>query len=123
MKRISIGILAAASLALGAAGCSSTQNSFSSVAVTKSPAAVASCQKIGEIEAKPGSVDESDATTQLTRAARSKGANTVLIASDNAEKGTAYQCAAPSASRCAARPGCRCTSTRSITPSGSRAAT
>ena len=24
------------------------------------------------------------------------GANTVLIASDNAEKGTAYQCAAPS---------------------------
>ena len=95
MKRISIGILAAASLALGAAGCS-TQNSFSSVAVTKSPAAVASCQKIGEIEAKPGSFDESDATTQLTRAARSKGANTVLIASDNAEKGTAYQCAAPS---------------------------
>ncbi len=96
MKRISIGILAAASLALGAAGCSSTQNSFSSVAVTKSPAAVASCQKIGEIEAKPGSFDESDATTQLTRVARSKGANTVLIASDNAEKGTAYQCAAPS---------------------------
>ena len=95
MKRISIGILAAASLALGAAGCSSTQNSFSSVAVTKSPAAVASCQKIGEIEAKPGSFDESDATTH---AARSKGANTVLIASDNAEKGTAYQCAAPSAS-------------------------
>lgn len=95
MKRISIGILAAASLAIGAAGCS-TQSSFSSVAVTKSPAAVASCQKIGEIEAKPGSFDESDATTQLTRAARSKGANTVLIASDNADKGTAYQCATPS---------------------------
>ena len=94
MKRISIGILAAASLAIGAAGC--TQNSFSSVAVTKSPAAVASCQKIGEIEAKPGSFDESDATTQLTRAARSKGANTVLVASDNADKGTAYQCAMPS---------------------------
>jgi hypothetical protein len=94
MKRISIGILAAASLAIGAAGCS--QNSFSSVAVTKNPANVASCQKIGEIEAKAGSFDESDATTQLTRAARSKGANTVLIASDNADKGTAYQCAMPS---------------------------
>lgn len=94
MKRISIGILAAASLAVGAAGCS--QNSFQNVAVTKSPAAVASCQKIGEIEARPGSFDDSDATTQLTRAARSKGANTVLIASDNADKGTAYQCAVPS---------------------------
>ena len=96
MKRISIGILAAASLALGAAACSQNSNSFTPVAVTKSPAVVASCQKIGEIEAKPGSFDESDATTQLTRAARSKGANTVLIASDNAEKGTAYQCATPS---------------------------
>jgi len=94
MKRISIGILAAASLALGAAGCSQNSNSFAPVAVTKSPAVVASCQKIGEIEAKPGSFDESDAATQLTRAARSKGANTVLIASDNADKGIAYQCAA-----------------------------
>ena len=94
MKRISIGILAATSLAVGAAGC--TQNSFESVAVTKSPAAVASCQKIGDIAAKPGSFDESDVTTQLTRAARSKGANMVLIASDNADKGTAYRCAQPS---------------------------
>ena len=94
MKRISVGILAAASLALGAAGC--TQNSFEPVAVTKNPATVASCEKLGDIAARPGSFDESDATTQLTRTARSKGANTVLVASDNADKGTAYRCAAPS---------------------------
>jgi hypothetical protein len=95
MKRITtIGILAAGALALGAAGC--TQNSFESVAVTKSPSVVASCEKLGDITAKPGTFDESDVTTQLTRAARSKGANTVLIASDNADKGTAYRCALPS---------------------------
>jgi hypothetical protein len=94
MKRISIGILAAASLAVGAAGCS--QNAFESVAVTKSPAAVASCEKVGDISAKAGSFDETDAATQLTRAARSKGANTILVASDDADKGTAYRCSMPS---------------------------
>ena len=105
MKRISIGILAAASLAVGAAGCS--QNSFESVALTTSPAVVASCEKLGEIAARAGSFDDSDATTQLTRAARSKGANTVLIASNDAEKGTAYRCATPSiaATSKAANPG------------------
>ena len=94
MKRISMGILAAASLAAGAAGCS--QNAFESVSVTKSAAAVASCEKVGDISAKAGSFDETDAITQLTRAARSKGANTVLLASDNADKGTAYRCSMPS---------------------------
>ena len=95
MKRISIGILAAASLALGAAGCSSTQNSFSPDAVTKSPAVVAPCEKIGGSRPSParstnGRDDAADAR------ARSKGANTVLVANDNADKGTAYRCAEPS---------------------------
>lgn len=94
MKKMSMGILAAASVLVGAAACS--QNSFESVAVTKSASVVAGCEKVAEITAKPGSFDESDAQTQLTRAAQAKGANTVLLAGDNAEKGTAYRCSMPS---------------------------
>lgn len=94
MKRMSMGILAAASVLVGASACS--QNSFEPVAVTKSASAVAGCEKVADITAKAGSFDESDAQTQLTRAAQAKGANTVLLASDNAEKGTAYRCSMPS---------------------------
>jgi len=94
MKRMSMGIFAAASVLVGATACS--QNSFESVAVTKSASAVAGCEKVAEVSAKPGVFDESNAQTQLTRAAQAKGANTVLIASDNPEKGTAYRCSMPS---------------------------
>jgi len=94
MKRLSLGLVAAAGLALGAAACS--QNSFKTVAVTKDPNAVASCEKVGEIEAKPGRFDESSAQTQLTRVAQSKGANTVLVADDTTGHGTAYRCSMPS---------------------------
>lgn len=94
MKRLSLGILATAALAIGAAACSS--NGFSSVAVTKDPSVVASCEKVADVKAKPGVFDESDAQTQLTRAAQSKGANTVLLANDDANAGTAYRCSMPS---------------------------
>ena len=98
MKKISLGLVAAAGLALGAAACS--QNSFGTVAVTKDASAVSGCEKLGEIEARSGHFDESSAQTQLTRIAQSKGANTVLVASDAAEKGTAtgtaYRCSMPS---------------------------
>ena len=98
MKRISLGLVAAAGLALGAAACS--QNSFGTVAVTKDPSAVSGCEKVGEIEAKSGRFDESSAETQLTRIAQSKGANTVLVANDASAKGsatgTAYRCSMPS---------------------------
>jgi hypothetical protein len=94
MKKLSIGILAAASLALGAAGCS--QNSFESVAVTKNPSVVASCEKVADVSAKAGTFDESDVSTQLARAAQAKGGNTLLVASDKADKGTAYRCSMPS---------------------------
>ena len=93
MKKTSLGIVAAAGLTLVAAACS--QNSFGTVAVTKNPAVVSSCEKVGEVEAKPGHFDESSAQTQLTRAAQSKGGNTLLIASDDAQKGTAYRCSMP----------------------------
>jgi len=94
VRTISLGILAAASLAIGASACS--QNSFESVAVTKSPSAVAGCEKVADISASAGRFDESDAQTQLTRAAQAKGANTVLLTSDAADKGTAYRCSMPS---------------------------
>jgi len=94
MKRTSLGLVAAAGLVLGAAACS--QNSFGTVAVTKDPATVSSCEKVADVEAKPGRFDDSTAQTQLTRAAQSKGANTLLVANDNADKGTAYRCAMPS---------------------------
>ena len=94
VKNMSLGILAAASLTLGASACS--QNSFESVAVTKSPSVVAGCEKIADVTARAGSFDESSPQTQLTRAAQAKGANTLLVSSDNADKGTAYRCSMPS---------------------------
>lgn len=94
MKKTWIGIVAAASLAIGAAACS--QNSFESVAVTTNPSVVSGCEKIGDVAARAGTFDDSSAQTQLTRAAQSKGANTLLVASENADKGTAYRCSMPS---------------------------
>jgi len=94
VKRISLGILAVASLVIGGVACS--QNSFDSVAVTKNPSVVESCEKVADVSARKGQFDDSDAQTQLIRAAQSKGANTLLIADDTAEKGTAYRCAMPS---------------------------
>ncbi len=98
MKTFSLGLVAAAGLALGAAACS--QNSFGTVAVTKDPSTVSGCEKVGEIEARSGRFDESSAQTQLTRIAQSRGANTVLLASDASDKGsasgTAYRCSMPS---------------------------
>ena len=93
MKKIGLGIAAAAGLVLAAA-CS--QNSFDSVAVTKDPSVVSSCEKVADVQAKPGRFDDSSAETQLMRAAQAKGANTLLVASDDSDKGTAYRCSMPS---------------------------
>lgn len=93
MKKILLGLAAVAGLALAAA-CS--QNSFDSVAVTKDPSVVAGCEKVADVQAKPGRFDDSTAQTQLTRAAQAKGANTLLVANDSADKGTAYRCSMPS---------------------------
>ena len=93
MKKVLLGVLAAG-LALGVAACS--QNAFGSVAVTKDPSTVSGCEKVADLTAEPGRFDDSSAQTQLTRAAQSKGANTLLLANDNADKGTAYRCSMPS---------------------------
>lgn len=93
MKRIALGSLAAAAL-LGAAACAS--NGFAPVAVTTSPAVVASCEKIADITVAAGRFDGTDVQTQMTRETRTKGGNTVLVASQEATTGTAYRCAMPS---------------------------
>jgi hypothetical protein len=93
MNRLSIGVLAAAALATGAVACSSS--GFNSIAMTKDPSVVSSCEKIADIKARPGTFDDSDVEKQLQREASSRGANTILLASDNANKGTAYKCSMP----------------------------
>ena len=93
MKRMSMGILAAALLATGATACS--QNGFTPIAVTKDPSVVSSCEKVADVKARPGVFDDSDVQTQLQREASSHGANTILLASDNPNKGTAYKCSMP----------------------------
>ena len=94
MKRFSLGLLAAASVA-AAAGCS--QNAFEPIAVTENASVVASCEKVADISVVPGRFDNSDAALQLQRRAREKGANTLLVASEDATSGVAYRCAMPSA--------------------------
>ena len=94
MKRLmSLGLLATAAVSF-AAGCAS--NGFATVAITKNAATVASCQAMGEVKASSLTPDE-DIKRDLTEAARSKGANTLLMASDDARTATAYQCAMPEA--------------------------
>jgi hypothetical protein len=93
MKRVSMGILAAALLATGAVACS--QNGFQSIAMTKDPSVVSSCEKVADVKARPGAFDDSDVERQLQREASSHGANTILLASDNPNKGTAYKCSMP----------------------------
>ena len=97
MKRMSMGILAAASLAAGAVACSSSSG-FNSIAVTQDPSVVSSCEKVADVKARPGAFDDSDVQTQLMREASSRGANTILLASDNKNKGTAYKCSMPALS-------------------------
>ena len=96
MKIRSMGILAAAFLATGAVACS--QNGFNSIAMTKDPSVVSSCEKIADVKARPGTFDDSDVEKQLQREASSRGANTLLLASDNPNKATAYKCSMPSLS-------------------------
>ena len=92
-SRFSVYALSAASLA-ALAGCASQQG-FAPIAVTRSESAVASCQKVADLEARAGTFDQTDAELQLQREAREKGANTVLVSDADGTKGVAYRCAQP----------------------------
>jgi hypothetical protein len=94
MKHIATGVVAAAFLVLGTSAC--TENGFRQIAVTHDSSYVASCQDLGVLKVKPSQFDSTDTMMELTREARDKGANTLLVASDSAHTGTAYLCSMPS---------------------------
>jgi hypothetical protein len=100
MKRYSLIFLSAMAAALVVGAC--VKNGFEPVAVTKDPSVVASCQKIDDVKIENVKADEkvSDVEAQqyLTNMAREKGANYLLITSDDARQGTAYRCSMPPAS-------------------------
>jgi hypothetical protein len=94
MKRFLVQGFSAALLVGTAAACS--QNAFDPVRVTKSEAVVAGCQKVGDIAVNSKTPDN-EVLEELSNAARSKGANYVVVAADGARSGSAYRCEMPSA--------------------------
>lgn len=93
MSRFSLSVLAAAGLTTLAA-CS--KNAFEPMMVTRDASAVASCEKVADLEAAPGTFDNTDAQAQLERRARELGANMVLISDAEGSTGVAYRCSMPS---------------------------
>ena len=91
--RFPLSVLTAAGLATLAA-CS--KNAFEPMMVTRDASAVASCEKVADLHAVPGTFDDTDAQTQLERRAREIGANTVLVSDAEGSTGVAYRCAMPS---------------------------
>jgi hypothetical protein len=107
MNRLKWGIFAAGALvaagAVASSGCAS--NSFDQVGLTKDAAVVANCQKLDEVSVK-ASTPADQVDEALSNAARSKGANYVLVQSGSGDRtGTAYRCAAPAVATGAAATG------------------
>jgi hypothetical protein len=99
MKRFLTRSLTVMLLVGTAVACS--QNAFEPVRVTKSDAAVSGCQKVGDI-AVGSKTPDNEVLDELSNAARSKGGNYVLVASDGARSGVVYRCEMPSATASAA---------------------
>jgi hypothetical protein len=100
MKRFLVRGLAVALLIGTAVACS--QNAFEPVRVTKTEAVVSGCEKVGDVTVNSKTPDN-EVIDELSGAARGKGANYVLVASDGARSGSAYRCGMPSASGSASR--------------------
>ena len=79
-------------LLIGSAACAP----YTTVGVTASESVVSGCEKVGEVAANPATAPR-DVDNALSDAARAKGANYVLVASDGARTGTAYRCSMPTA--------------------------
>ncbi len=77
-------------LLVGSAACAPYMN----VGVTASESIVSGCEKVGDVAASP-STAPNEVNAALSDAARAKGANYVLVASDGARTGTAYRCSMP----------------------------
>ena len=93
MSRFPLALLAAAGLA-AATSCASNQG-FRPIAVTRDPSAVASCQKVADLEVEPVRYDDTPPELYLERMTRQKGGNTVLISGADGRTGVAYQCSMP----------------------------
>jgi hypothetical protein len=92
MTRTRLGSLAAAASLAAALGCSTY--GAGPAGVTSSPSIVAGCQNVGDV-AVAENTPPNEVNSALSDAARSKGANYVLVASDGARSGAAYRCEAP----------------------------
>ena len=90
MARFSLKGVAGVGLLAWTAACASGPTAL----VTKSPELVANCEKVGEVASDPFRPGDVQA---LARDATAKGANYVLVGSDEARSGVAYRCAMPSA--------------------------
>ena len=93
MSRISLALLAAAGV-ITTSACASNQG-FAPIAVTRDASAVASCQKVADLEVEPVRYDDTPPEQYLERLTREKGGNTVLISSEDGRTGVAYQCSTP----------------------------
>ncbi len=94
-KRIGFGLLFLGALGMTMAGCAS----YKPVAVTASPSAVASCQRVADVSL-PNDRSYDDPVKSLIEETRAKGANTLLYepqAKGAAEHGVAYECSLPPA--------------------------
>jgi predicted aminopeptidase len=78
------------------AGCASIESMNRTVSITKSRELVANCQEVGEVSVDSNTRDDG-VVARLSSAARRKGANYVLVASDGARSGVAYRCEMPAA--------------------------
>jgi len=111
MKRYSLLFLSVMTAALVVMLGACAQNGFQPVAVTKDASVVANCQKIDDVKVQDIKANEKvsdiEAQQHLTNMARAKGANYLLITSDDARQGTAFRCSVPAANAPAAAPGSR----------------
>jgi hypothetical protein len=89
MKGFPIRLLVAP-LLVGCGACAQ----YSDVGVTTSSSLVNGCQKVADVSVAD-STPPADVTRALSDAARAKGANFVLVASDGARTGEAYACTGP----------------------------
>ena len=90
MKPFVVWVVAAVSV-IGVGACASVGDG--TVSFTTAESIVSGCQKVGDVGVEKDA--RVDVKAELADQARSKGANFVLRASDDAVTGAAYRCEAP----------------------------
>ncbi|MEO8432472.1 MAG: hypothetical protein ABI592_13250 [Acidobacteriota bacterium] len=93
MHRSKFYVLLGSVAMIGAVACSGSVQAGSPVRVTRDANAVASCQKVSDIEV-PRRFDDREVTSEAAGMAREKGADTVVLA-EGSRSGAAYRCGSP----------------------------